>query len=457
MISLVKSKCLSLMPPFIADTHEKMRFRTTAQFAGLQERKFLFLTDSGPMEISFRPMRICLLTIAAISVIAVLSVGHIHLPAISVFKSFQFPDISSERLFKEDTGQAERYAHFNDSNADNAVEIAGGSAPSRSEDASMFTQHTLSPILPHNTEMPVTPSPAHTDVIAHTEEMKGFQQGNFAENMATEPLPLSPDTHQGGHGKTADKAPLAAQSLNRSPQIDQNNSPQETLPGFAEFTDVKGLENPPLLTEQIRFHKQYQYMMTEAKIIKAFFEHFNIQLDNPPPAFTGSATANKQDLTTLYLYRDSWRKILATVPLKPPLRYYYITSPYGWRTNKKTGKRRFHYGVDLAGTWRSEMQVPSSGIVSFAGTAGGYGKIVRVEHGNGIETVYAHLSSINVRKGDYVTPEDSLGKMGNTGHSDGMHLHYEIRINGEAIDPSRFFNISHQIGVLGNVPSDISF
>ena len=97
----------------------------------------------------------------------------------------------------------------------------------------------------------------------------------------------------------------------------------------------------------------------------------------------------------------------------------------------------------------SQATPPSSGIVTFAGRDGGFGKVVKVQHAHGIETVYAHLSSVLVSKGSFVTPQDILGTMGNTGHSDGMHLHYEIRVDGKSKDPEDFFAYGHKLSIIG--------
>ena len=94
----------------------------------------------------------------------------------------------------------------------------------------------------------------------------------------------------------------------------------------------------------------------------------------------------------------------------------------------------------------------ASGIVSF-GRNGSFGNVVRVRHAHNIETVYAHLSSINVATGDFVTEDIVLGKVGNTGRSDGMHLHYEILINDKSINPALFFKIGHQLSITGAFPA----
>jgi len=94
-------------------------------------------------------------------------------------------------------------------------------------------------------------------------------------------------------------------------------------------------------------------------------------------------------------------------------------------------------------------------VVTFSGRDGGFGNVVRVEHAHGIETVYAHLSSVAVSTGSFVTPQDVLGTMGNTGHSDGMHLHYEIRIDGQSVDPEDFFAFGHRLSLTGKLESDL--
>ena len=154
-------------------------------------------------------------------------------------------------------------------------------------------------------------------------------------------------------------------------------------------------------------------------------------------------------MSALYLYRDNWRELLHMLPLQAPLRYYYVTSPYGMRTNKKTGVLGFIMALISQAHGKLSCAPPSSGIVTFAGRDGGFGKVVKVQHAHGIETVYAHLSSVLVSKGSFVTPQDILGTMGNTGHSDGMHLHYEIRIDGKSKDPEDFFAYGHKLSIIG--------
>ena len=132
------------------------------------------------------------------------------------------------------------------------------------------------------------------------------------------------------------------------------------------------------------------------------------------------------------------RLALNYIPLKSPMDYYYISSKYGYRKDPITKKKRFHPGIDLAGTWHEDVLAPADGTVFFAGTNGGYGKMVKIKHKYGIVTTYGHLQKILVSKGQKVTIGNRIGKMGTTGRSTGQHLHYEIWVNKKHVDPFIF-------------------
>jgi hypothetical protein len=116
----------------------------------------------------------------------------------------------------------------------------------------------------------------------------------------------------------------------------------------------------------------------------------------------------------------------------------HISSPYGPREAPTTGATTYHRGVDLTGFTRN--RAAGDGEVVFAGNDGGYGVTVRINHGRGMTTVYAHNASgsLTVTDGDNVTAGQILGTMGATGNVTGVHLHFETRINGEALNPVSF-------------------
>lgn len=139
------------------------------------------------------------------------------------------------------------------------------------------------------------------------------------------------------------------------------------------------------------------------------------------------------------------RETFLSVPLAAPINKYYITSSYGYRKDPYTKRRAFHKGIDLGAAWGSDILSTASGIVSFVGNNGDYGKSVFIDHGNGIETRYAHLSKIFVKEGEIVDLGNIIGKIGNTGRSTGKHLHYEIKINNKARNPWPFLNIGKNV------------
>ena len=139
------------------------------------------------------------------------------------------------------------------------------------------------------------------------------------------------------------------------------------------------------------------------------------------------------------------REVFLSVPLATPIEKYYITSSYGYRKDPYTKRRAFHKGIDLGAAWGSDIVSTASGKVSFVGNYGSYGKSIFIDHGNGIETRYAHLSKIFVKKGEIVDLGNIIGKIGNTGRSTGKHLHYEIKVNDKARNPYPFLKIGKNV------------
>jgi murein DD-endopeptidase MepM/ murein hydrolase activator NlpD len=112
-----------------------------------------------------------------------------------------------------------------------------------------------------------------------------------------------------------------------------------------------------------------------------------------------------------------------------------VNSPFGWRTDPIDGHTRFHNGVDLRAAYGDEVPVVGAGTVTFAGEQGGYGLTVVVQHADGLETRYAHLSSIAVNQGDQVQAGQVIGRVGQSGRATGPHLHFEVTDHGERLDP----------------------
>ncbi|WP_172108521.1 peptidoglycan DD-metalloendopeptidase family protein [Bradyrhizobium aeschynomenes] len=136
---------------------------------------------------------------------------------------------------------------------------------------------------------------------------------------------------------------------------------------------------------------------------------------------------------------EKMNRTLALVPYrKPVIGEVEFTSGFGVRSDPFLGRPAMHTGLDFRAATGDPVRVTANGKVVNAGWAGGYGRMVEVDHGNGLSTRYGHLSEINVKIGQQVKIGDIVGEVGSTGRSTGPHLHYETRIDGEAVDPQKF-------------------
>lgn len=171
-------------------------------------------------------------------------------------------------------------------------------------------------------------------------------------------------------------------------------------------------------------------------------------LDDAPQAAVQRNEASMADLMSAAADRekrfDEIRRyvlkrstLMAARPSAWPV-HGWISSGFGDRTNPVTAKAGFHTGVDIANDTGTPIRVTADGVVSFAGWEGGYGKLVVVNHGNGYSTYYGHLSEIKAAVGRPLKRGDVVGLMGATGNTTGPHLHYEIRLYGAAIDPTKY-------------------
>jgi murein DD-endopeptidase MepM/ murein hydrolase activator NlpD len=117
-----------------------------------------------------------------------------------------------------------------------------------------------------------------------------------------------------------------------------------------------------------------------------------------------------------------------------------VTDTYGYRSNPFTNRgSEFHNGIDFAGDTGTSIKATGDGVVIFAGWQSGYGKVLIISHGYGVTTLYAHNSKLLVEKGDKVKKSQIISKMGSTGRSTGSHLHYEVRVNGKIVNPTKYF------------------
>jgi murein DD-endopeptidase MepM/ murein hydrolase activator NlpD len=120
-----------------------------------------------------------------------------------------------------------------------------------------------------------------------------------------------------------------------------------------------------------------------------------------------------------------------------------VSSGFGWRSDPFNGQVRFHSGTDVKMAYGQDVQSAADGRVSFVGEQSGYGLVVTIDHGNGVETRYGHLSQTAVRPGDQVTSGQVVARSGNSGRSTGPHLHFEVLDHGRAVAPETMGQLLH--------------
>ena len=136
---------------------------------------------------------------------------------------------------------------------------------------------------------------------------------------------------------------------------------------------------------------------------------------------------------------------LAGVPQHLPASLEFISSGFGFRADPFTGEGAFHAGLDFKGPVGAPIYAAAKGVVSFAGQRQGYGNCIEIDHGNGLVTRYAHMSAFRARQGQSVNPGDVIGAIGNTGRSTGPHLHFEVRINDQPVNPRPFLEAAPNV------------
>ena len=150
------------------------------------------------------------------------------------------------------------------------------------------------------------------------------------------------------------------------------------------------------------------------------------------------ADARFRQLGASLVRMDELERALGRIPQVMPASMAAISSGFGLRRDPFTGEAAMHSGLDFGGGAGAPIHAAASGRVSFVGIKGGYGRVVEISHGNGLMTRYAHMSAFRARAGQEVAAGEVVGLIGSTGRSTGPHLHFEVRVNGRAVNPRPF-------------------
>lgn len=151
-------------------------------------------------------------------------------------------------------------------------------------------------------------------------------------------------------------------------------------------------------------------------------------------------------LNTKVLHMTSLQALVDSLPLASPLEaQWHVTSGFGGRDDPINGSAAIHEGMDMSAEYKSPVYATGSGKVIYAGWRGRYGRLVEIDHGNGLKTRYGHLNRVLVKKGELVDRTSLIGLLGNSGRSTGAHLHYEVIVNDKPRNPDRFIKAGSNV------------
>jgi murein DD-endopeptidase MepM/ murein hydrolase activator NlpD len=189
----------------------------------------------------------------------------------------------------------------------------------------------------------------------------------------------------------------------------------------------------------------------KARKLRGVLADLGLRLEDPPRGgpfvpirMPGETNGFERALIRINVARAEAEELsrnLASIPLRKPVTGEIdISSTFGARMDPFLRIPAMHTGIDFRGEVGDPVYATAAGTISAAGWSGGYGRMVEIDHGNGLATRYGHLSQITVAVGDKIRAGQEVGRMGSTGRSTGPHLHYETRIDGEAVDPQKFLD-----------------
>jgi murein DD-endopeptidase MepM/ murein hydrolase activator NlpD len=147
---------------------------------------------------------------------------------------------------------------------------------------------------------------------------------------------------------------------------------------------------------------------------------------------------------------EELQSLARSLPLGAPLAHYQVESGFGPRTDPFRRREAFHSGVDLSAPYRSPVLSTAPGTVTFTGVKEDYGRVVEITHAHGIVTRYAHLHRILVARGQTVRAHQEIAELGSTGRSTGPHVHYEVLVNGTAVDPAKFLEAGKSVQLISS-------
>jgi murein DD-endopeptidase MepM/ murein hydrolase activator NlpD len=272
----------------------------------------------------------------------------------------------------------------------------------------------------------------------------GSLRSSTTNDPATKPAPIGDSM-------------FAPHPLDRGTSLEPERTPGSRRPGKeADITGKLGRIEASLDRVDRRQAAALTQMQAryegKARKMRSVLADLGLKLDANPPAGIGgpfvpvALPSENQSFeralaraNTARAYADKLSATLVNVPVREPVTGEIdFSSPFGVRVDPFLHVPAMHTGIDFRGEYGEPIHATAAGTVTSAGWSGGYGQMVEIDHGNGLATRYGHLSEIDVKVGQSIRIGQVVGRLGSTGRSTGPHLHYETRVDGEAVNPEKF-------------------
>ena len=265
---------------------------------------------------------------------------------------------------------------------------------------------------------------------------------------------IKPAANAGGSG-----SPMSPQTRDRRSSLELDRAPTTRRTGKDADIGSRLLRIEASLErldhrQALRLAQLQERYEGKARKLRGVLADLGLKVDGPSPAGSGGpfvpiklpGEGNNFERTVARVkiartQAEHLTRTLLRVPLRKPVNGEIdLSSTFGVRTDPFLHIAAMHTGLDFRGDTGDPIHATAAGTVVNAGWSGGYGKMVEIDHGNGLSTRYGHLSQIDVKVGDEIRVGQVVGRMGSTGRSTGPHLHYETRIDGDAVDPQKFLH-----------------
>jgi murein DD-endopeptidase MepM/ murein hydrolase activator NlpD len=262
----------------------------------------------------------------------------------------------------------------------------------------------------------------------------------------------------GANGSAAG-SPMAPQARERRSSIEPDRAPAARRAGKdadigAKLSRVEASLDRLDHRQALGLAQLQERYEGKARKLRGVLADLGLKLDGPSPSgsggpfvplkLPGEGNNFERAVARVKIARTQAERLTRTllrVPVRKPVNGEIdLSSTFGVRVDPFLHIAAMHTGLDFRGDTGDPIHATAAGTVIGAGWSGGYGRMVEIDHGNGLSTRYGHLSEIDVRVGDEIRVGQVIGRMGSTGRSTGPHLHYETRIDGDAVDPQKFLD-----------------